>query len=118
MEDVNSDKEEIEESESSEEEDILREKFFQDNKDKLIPFPKANDKTKEDRLSDYLWDDWDIMNRNFKGLEIGREIYLCTVVTDDDSAWILDGYRVINRLGYFVSKTPFIIDKEKDIRYW
>lgn len=116
MSDVNADIDEESDSfvEPTEEEQKILEKFYEDNKSDLIESPS---KCREEGLPKFLWDNWGELNEYFKD-KTGQDLYLCTIVTDEgDTAWIVKGHRWINRVGYLVSRKPFIIEN-RDIRYW
>lgn len=52
--------------------------------------------------NNYLWDDWDMCNELVKNYE-GLSVY--TVISEDNKCWVVEGFRLANRLGYLFSKT-------------
>lgn len=77
-------------------------------------FVVANDKSNEDGPYKYLIDDF----KKAKELLRSNPNYKCFTLVDaeDEEAWILKDWHVVNRIGYFITLDD--IDFKEDIRYW
>ena len=90
-------------------------KFYRDIKPYLIP--ETNKAHIDDRISAYLWDNYEELSNYIKA-NSKTKVFFYTVVTGDcDTAWILQGCKYVNRLGYLIS-TKKIKIPEDGLRYW
>ena len=61
-----------------------------------------------------LWEDY----KEVKGYILNdSNLFVYTVVAEGEDAYILDGYHYIDRIGYFLSRTPINLPSD-GIRYW
>ena len=93
-----------------------KEAFFKRNKKNLVRYPKAPE---GEAFPGYLWDDVNKVRNhliNEHGEKDGAK-YCYTIVTgDDDCAYIMSGWKRVNRIAWLVSKEP--VEKDIEIRYW
>ena len=90
-------------------------KFYRDIKPYLIP--ETNKAHIDDCISAYLWDNYEELSNYIKA-NSKTKVFFYTVVTGDcDTAWILQGCKYVNRLGYLIS-TKEIKIPEDGLRYW
>jgi hypothetical protein len=90
--------------------------FIDEKKKTLVRYPKAPD---GDGFPGYIWDSkkkvLDYLVEKHGKKEAPKYCY--TLVTgDDDCAYILSGWRYVNRFGWLVSKEP--VEEDVEIRYW
>lgn len=99
-------------NELSEKEENILENFYTNG-----DFIPAIDKMAEAEPFKYLWDDFDLLKSQFTKEEEKKLFYYTLVECDNDESWILEGKKIINRIGYFVSRVKIDIPEE-GIRYW
>lgn len=99
-------------SELSEEQESALEIFYENGH-----FVPAMDKMSEAEPYKFLWDNFDLL-KSFYTDEEFAQLYVYTLVEcDEGEAWIVNGQKFVNRIGYFISKTEVEIPEE-GIRYW
>lgn len=96
---------------SKEEENIL-ETFYINGE--FIP---AIDKMSEAEPFKFLWDDFDLLKSQFTKEEEEKLFFYTLVECDNNESWIVEGKKIVNRMGYFISRTKIDIPEE-GLRYW
>lgn len=67
----------------------------------------------DDKLNtNYLWDDYQKCNELIKENE---NLSVYTVIDEDDKLWILEGFHLVNRVGYLFSRKH--VELEGDVEY-
>ena len=99
-------------NELSEEQESTLETFY--NNGEFIP---AIDKMAEAEPHKFLWDDFDLLKSHFTKEEEEKLFFYTLVECDADESWIVEGKKIVNRMGYFISRTKIDIPEE-GLRYW
>lgn len=73
----------------------------------------AKENAAECFLEKYLWDNYSNLN---EFIQKNNEIFHFYTLIDDEGGWIVKGRKVINRIGYFISRED--IEIKEPIRYW
>ena len=63
----------------------------------------------------YFWDDFDAVSKLIKE-NPSYSIY--TLIDAEGGGWIIPGYRFVNRMGYFISKTHVPLEDGEELMYW
>lgn len=62
--------------------------------------------------NNYLWDDWSECNEL---VSKNKGLHVYTVIQDENKMWIVEGRKLVNRLGYLFSKTH--VKMESNVEY-